>query len=164
MLFGRKKKVPVRKSRVDVDQMVITTAKTIGTAIGTASGAVEIGRQSAAQARKIDADELKQATIEKGGKITHKAEELRKQAVGQAKETKKMAALKADQAKELAAVKGKQAPKAAALKAEEAKQVALSKADEAKKKAGDKVDELRESAANKIAPKRNRGLLTRLFS
>jgi hypothetical protein len=151
MIFRRKKKIPAKKPRVNTDDVIIGAAKTIGTAIGTASGAVEIGKQSAAEAKKIDTAGLKTAAVEKQGVAARQAKAMRKQAARQLDTTKKMAAKKADATKMVASAK-----------AAEAKKLAATKAEETKKKAEDKVDELRETAAEKIAPRKKRGLLARI--
>ena len=88
MMFRRKKKLPAKKSRVNTDDVIIGAAKTIGGAIGTASGAVEIGRQSAAQAKNIDSAGLKAAVGEKRSAAVKKTKGLRKQASKQVDETK----------------------------------------------------------------------------
>ncbi len=162
MIFQRKKKLPVKKARVDTDAVIIGTAKTIGTAIGTASGAYEIGRQSAAHAKNIDTDGLKAAAAEKQNAAAKKAEALRKQAAQQMSETKSLASQKAAETQKQATLKAAEAKKMTKAKAQEAKKLAAAKAEETRKKAEDKVDELREAAADKIAPKKKRGLLARL--
>ncbi len=162
MIFRRKKKLPVKKPRVNPDDVIIGAAKSIGAAIGTASGAVEIGKQSAAQAKKIDTDGLKASVGEKRGVAAKKAEEVRKQASKQMDDTKKVAAQKADETKKRAAVKADEVKKMTTAKADEAKKLAAARAAETKKKAEDKVDEIREAAAQKIAPKKKRGLLARI--
>ncbi len=65
MVFGRKKKVVSKPPRIISDDVVIGAAKTIGSAIGMASGAVAIGKDSAAQARNIDTGQLKKTAKEK---------------------------------------------------------------------------------------------------
>jgi phage-related protein len=151
MIFRRKKKLPVRKPRLNADDVIIGAAKTIGAAIGAASGAVEIGKKTAAEARKIDTDGLKSAAVEKQGQVAQKAVQVRKQASQQVEVTKDLMAKKAAETK-------KQAEETAI----QAKKLTAAKAKETRKKAGAKVDELREAAADKIAPKRKRGLLARI--
>jgi hypothetical protein len=148
-MFRRKKKVVV-KPAVSADDVIIGVAKTIGAAIGTASVAVEIGKQSASDAREMKP------------RVEKQLEAVKKNATGRkAREMLEPAAKQLADAGQTTKGKAKDAKKVAVLKVEEAKKVATDKVTRAKRKAEEKTDELRESAAHKIAPRR-RGLLGRL--
>ena len=157
MLFRRKKKV--KAPRVDADKVIINAARTIGTAVGTASGAYEIGRKSAIEAKNIDTDGMKKAAVEKKMMATKKAEEMTKQAAKQAEITKKMAAKQADVTKKVAAQRADEAKKVTMKKADQAKKVTAKKAKEMQATATDKIDNVRMAAADAIAPKKKRGII-----
>ncbi len=164
MIFRRKKKMVMKKPRLDADQVIIGAAKTIGTAVGTASGAYEIGRQSASEARNIDTGDLKKAAVQKKMMATKQAKEMQKQASKQAKEMQKQVSKQATAKTVEMKKKADEAKKMSAKKADETKKLATAKAMEVQAVAMDKVDNLREAAADKIAPKKKRGLLARLRS
>lgn len=149
-MFRRKKKVVVKKPAISADDVIIGVAKTIGTAIGTASVAVDIGKQSASEARAMKPDIEKKIEIVKKNANGHKARELLEPAAKQITEASQMTKGRAKEAKKLAVTK-----------VEKAKKVATDKVSDVKHKADSKSDELREAAAGKIAPRR-RGLLGRI--
>lgn len=149
MVFRRKKKVVV-KPAISADDVIIGVAKTIGAAIGTASVAVDIGKQSASEARAMKPDIEKKIELVKKTANGHKAREMLKPAAKQITDASEMTKGRAKEAKKLAATK-----------VDKAKRVANDKVSDVKRKAESKSDELREAAADKIAPRR-RGLLGRI--
>ncbi len=169
-IFGRKKKVvEPEKVASTADKVVIGAAKKIGAVVGTASGAVEIGKQSAAPAKKFDAADVKNAALEQKDAASKKMDEARKLAAKQAadakksagkktEDAKKLAAQKADEGMGLAAGKADETKKLAEKKGKEAQKLALKKAEEARKQAEETIDDVRGAAAKKIAPKKKRGI------